>query len=136
MPIDKNTILLAFPGLTPETRDDGLIAATLSAGRTKVISPTLVGIGTILRVLGPIPGAAFLDGLEAAATGNTVIKWGLVMIQASNMDIGDELTRQQIDAFVGTLLTAEQADSLKSVAVVPDPVTASDVAAALEGFGD
>ena len=45
-------------------RNDGEIAAALSIGRSKVIT-TLGGIGAVMEALGPIDGAALLDGLEA-----------------------------------------------------------------------
>lgn len=114
-------------------RDDGAIAAALSVGRTKIVS-RLIGFGTILDALGPTEGAAVLDALEAIGQQVSAVKWGMRLLEASNLDIGLPSVRAQIDQLVGVALTAEQAATLKALAVVPDPVRSTDVARALEGY--
>lgn len=107
-------------------RDDGAIAAALSVGRTKIVS-RLIGAGTILDALGPTDGAAVLDALEALGTQVSAVKWGMRLLEASNLDIGLPSVRAQIDALVGVALTAEQAETLKALAVVDDPVSEFEV---------
>ena len=137
--VTQAQILAAFPNLTPATRDDGAIATALSVNRVKTVSPTNIGIGHVLGALGPMAGAAFLDELNAGAQSSSLIKYGLQMLNAENFDIGNALCIAQINAFVTStpaLLTAPQAQALINLAVVPDPVSPQDVAAALEGWGD
>lgn len=126
-------IRAAFPNITAANRDDGAIAASLSVGRLKTVSPTLIGIGSVLKTLGPTDGAAFLDALEALAATNSVVKWGLAMIKDSKFDIGDPLSVAQVNTFVGTLLTSDQAATLINLAVVPDPISPQMVEEALAG---
>lgn len=114
-------------------RDDGAIAAALSTGRTKIVS-RLIGFGTILDALGPAQGAAVLDALEAIGAQVSAVKWGMRLLEASNLDIGLPSVRGQIDALVGVALTEEQAATLKALAVQADPVSSTDVARALEGI--
>lgn len=114
-------------------RDDGAIAAALSVGRTKILS-RMIGFGTILDALGPSQGAAVLDALEVIGSQVSAVKWGMRLLEASNLDIGLPSVREQIDALIGVALTADQAATLKALAVVPDPVSSTDVARALEGY--
>lgn len=123
-------IQAAFPDLS--NRDDGLIAATLSQGRTKIVSRQ-IGIGTILDALGPTDGAAVLDALDALRTQSSIIKWAWHLLDRGELDIGLASTRAQIDALVPGVFTQVQADALKALAVAPDVVTPQDVAKALEG---
>lgn len=109
-------------------RNDGAIAAALSANRTKVVTK-LGGVGLIMEALGPQIGAALLDQLEAQAQTNSAVKWAFVLINRGELDFGSTATRAMID-----LLVPEPARAaLKNVAVVPDVVTPQQVALALEG---
>lgn len=107
-------------------RDYGAIAAALSVGRTKIVS-RLIGVGTILDALGPTEGAAVLDALEVIGTQVSAVKWGVRLLNASNLDIGLPSVRAQIDALVGVALTVEQAAALKALAIVPDPYSVGDI---------
>lgn len=111
------------------SRDDGAIAAALSVGRTKIV-PRLGGIGVVMETLGPVDGAALLDSLEAMVATNSAVKWAFVLINRGELDFGSSATRAMIDQ----LLPAPAAAALKSVAEVPDVITAQQVAQALEGL--
>lgn len=125
--------------------DHGAIADALSAGRTKVISRE-VGDGAIALALGTPAGPIFMLQLEQIA--NTpvteatppelvaqiaVARQAWRSINRVGFDVGNQGVRAGIDAMVGTLLTSEQAEAIKALAVVPDPVTSQDVTKALEG---
>lgn len=125
--------------------DHGAIADALSAGRTKVISRE-VGDGAIALALGTPAGPIFTLQLEQIA--NTpvteatppdlvaqiaVARQAWRSINRVGFDVGNPGVRAGIDAMVGTLLTAEQAEAIKALAVVPDPVTSQEVTKALEG---
>ena len=125
--------------------DHGAIAEALSAGRTKIISSE-VGDGAIALALGTPAGPIFMLQLEQVA--NTpvteatppelvaqiaVARQAWRSINRVGFDVGNPGVRAGIDAMVGTLLTAEQAEAIKALAVVPDPVTSQEVTKALEG---
>lgn len=117
----------------PSERDDGYIASVLSEGRTKLV-PTPIGVGDILNTLGPIAGAALLDTMEAMATTTPHIKWTLKLIGAGTLNVALPVVRANIDAFVtASVLTHEQGEALKNLAVVPDPITVEQVTKAFEG---
>ena len=74
---------------------------------------TSIGVGTILDVLGPADGSGFLDAVEAAAAGNSVLKWGLRILQSSNLDVSLASTRGALESLrqAGSL-TDSQLDAL------------------------
>ena len=125
--------------------DHGAIADALSAGRTKIISRE-VGDGAIALALGTPAGPIFM--LQREQVANTpvteatppelvaqiaVARQAWRSINRVGFDVGNPGVRAGIDAMVGTLLTAEQAEAIKALAVVPDPVSSQDVTKALEG---
>lgn len=125
--------------------DHGAIAAALSVGRTKIVSRE-VGDGAIALALGTPAGPIFMLQLEQIA--NTpvteatppelvaqiaVARQAWRSINRVGFDVGNPGVRAGIEAMVGTLLTAEQAEAIKALAVVPDPVTSQEVTKALEG---
>ena len=125
--------------------DHGAIADALSAGRTKVISRE-VGDGAIALALGTPAGPIFMFQLEQIAntpiTESTppelvaqiaVARQAWRSINRVGFDVGNPGVRAGVDAMVGTLLTAEQAEAIKALAVVPDPVSSQEVTKALEG---
>ena len=58
-----------------------------------------------------------------------------MLIRDGSLDFGDPATRAQIDLLAGQgVITAAQATALKAIAVADAPVTAQDVARALEGL--
>ena len=115
--------------------EHGLIAETLSNGRTKII-PRFIGIGTIMDTLGPVNGAALLDAMDALKATNNVIKWAWVLLESGTLDMGSQATRAELDGLVtANTIPQAAADALKALAVVPDPVTWQQVAAAIEEHG-
>jgi hypothetical protein len=115
-------------------RDDAKIAAKVSQGRTRIVSRP-GGVGAVMRTLGPEAGANLLNTLETLAASTPSIKWALVLIRDGSLDFGDPATRAQIDLLAGQgVITAAQATALKAIAVADAPVTAQDVARALEGL--
>ena len=124
---------------------DQAIADLISAGRTK-IAPRLVGTGEVELTLGIPAGPVFIYGLEVAgatppgegATTDQIAAFAtarsaLRALNAGAFQIGSEAVRAGIDLFVGTLLTVEQAATIKAMAETPDPITAADVSRALRG---
>lgn len=109
-----------------QAAEHGEIAALVSAGRTKVV-PTLGGIGLVMEALGPVDGAALLDGLEAQAVSIPALKWAFTLINRGDLDFGSASTRAMI-----TMLIDEPArTALLNVAQVPNPITEFDVRCAL-----
>ena len=127
-------------------RDDGAIAAALSQGRTKVISRE-VGDGAIALALGTQAGPLFLYKLKKLATTVlpddatdeqiipvAVAQQAVESLAKVGFDIGNPDVRAGLSMFDGTLLTSEQIEAIKALAVVEDVITAQDVARALEGM--
>lgn len=104
------------------SRDHDAIAATVSAGRVKVVE-YFGGPGTVMNTLGAEAGAALLDQLEAMAQTTPSVKWAFVLINRDALDFGSAATRAMID-----LLVPEPAKTaLKRIAEVADPITEFDV---------
>ena len=104
------------------TRDTYAIAAALSAGRTRYVT-SMIGFGRILDVLGPVEGAAVLDTLEATKVSNSALKWAWYLLERGELDVSLASVRGQIDALAsGGAMTQAQADALKALAEVPDPI--------------
>jgi len=81
------------------------------------IVSVFAGPGTIMQVLGPDAGAAFLDKLEAMAINVPRVKWALHIIKTRGIDVGDSFSRLQIDGLAQAgILTPTQADSIKKIA--------------------
>jgi hypothetical protein len=108
------------------SRNTAAIAAKMSEGRKRHVT-TLIGFGTVLDVLGADEGAAVLDALESAAQQISKIKWAMRLLDGSKLDVGLESTRTAIDELVGQIFTQAQADTLKSLADVHDPIPELDV---------
>lgn len=127
-------------------RQDVQIAARLSAGRTRVKQPHLVGKGTISDALRIPAGPVFIYFLDKAsaqvlpenadmATVEAVamVKQARDLIFEANFDVGLPSVRAGLDQFVGKLpgFTQEAADAIKALAVVPNPLTVDAVSRAL-----
>jgi hypothetical protein len=129
--------------------DDVAIAAILSEGRTKVV-PKLIGDSDVAVALGIPAGPLFLYRLESLATtppsseateqqvvAHAVARQAWRSLEKDIFNIGDSSVRAAIDAFVGTLLTADEALTVKAIAELPAPVTAAEVSNAMRGpWGD
>lgn len=98
---------------------------TLSASR-----PRFITARTILAECGAA-GPGILDALEAAAAGNSAVKWAVKFLsQDSGIDVGHPNTQAMIDSLAtGGALTTDQATALKNLA--HQPVSRADVL----GFG-
>lgn len=109
--------------------DHGAIAEALSAGRTKFVV-TEIGNGTILAELGIAAGNQLLDAIYNAPD----FKYVKPLLEQGRLDIGSAVTQGALDMLaVAGACTQANADKLKALAVVPDPVTSQEVTKALEG---
>ena len=133
-------------GFNLANRDDGAIAAALSQGRTKVVSRE-VGDGAIALALGTQAGPLFLyklkklavtvlpdDATDAQIIPVAIAQQAVESLAKVGFDVGNPDVRAGLSMFEGTLLTSEQIEAIKALAVVPDVITAQDVAKALEGM--
>ncbi len=114
--------------ITPATRDFGAIAAALSVGRTRRVK-TSIGKGAILAALGQTAGNAFLDVVDAAPDFRHVKE----IIARGEFDLSLDISQEGVQALVPAVLTQEQADALKNLAVQPDPISVQQVTQAFEG---
>ena len=133
-------------GFDLDNRDDGAIAAVLSQGRTKIVSRE-VGDGAIALALGTQAGPLFLyklkklaatvlpdDATDAQIIPVAIAQQAVESLAKVGFDVGNPDVRAGLSMFEGTLLTSEQIEAIKALAVVPDVITAQDVAKALEGL--
>ena len=133
-------------GFNLANRDDGAIADALSQGRTKVVSHE-VGDGAIALALGTQAGPLFLyklkklaatvlpdDATDAQIIPVAIAQQAVESLAKVGFDVGNPDVRAGLSMFEGTLLTSEQIEAIKALAVVPDVITAQDVAKALEGL--
>lgn len=133
-------------GFNLSNRDDGAIADALSQGRTKVVSRE-VGDGAIALALGTQAGPLFLyklkklaatvlpdDATDAQIIPVAIAQQAVESLAKVGFDVGNPDVRSGLSMFEGTLLTSEQIEAIKALAVVPDVITAQDVAKALEGM--
>lgn len=109
--------------------DHGAIAAALSVGRTKLVT-TAIGEGAILATLGLEAGNAFLDVIDAHPDFRHVKK----IIARGEFDMSSPVSQAGVQGMVPAVLTQEQADALKALAVQDAPVSSQEVTRALEGM--
>jgi hypothetical protein len=123
-------ILKLDPALVA-SRDDAEIARLLSVGKTRLV-PTEIGNGTILETIGLDSGNALLDELSSNATYRHVQP----LLEQGRLRVDSQLVRLTLDALaeVGTISVA-QAEALKALASVPNPVSVGEVSDALNAGG-
>jgi hypothetical protein len=116
------------------------IADALSAGRTKIATRFTSARGVLEKYpAGPVAADALLSKLEAfAATthplASLVKRANGFLAQADGLDLGSPATLGMLDALAGGgVITTAERDGLKTIATVPDPVTHTEVGAALMG---
>lgn len=109
--------------LKPDTE---AIAVALSAGRMK-FTPTEIGNGTILEVLGLAKGNALIDLINTHSDFRHVKP----LAEQGRLRLDTVLVRATLQSLVPTVLTQGEADSLVARAKVPDPVGEFDVRCAL-----
>lgn len=97
------------------------------------VTSRLIGIGTVLNVLGPAEGALVLDTLDAMKAGLSPLKWAWTLLERDALDVGLEATRAQLQALVGSAFTQPQADAILNLARNTVFVTGADVSIALRG---
>lgn len=124
-------------GHLPARRDD-LIAALLSAGRTKLQSHFASERGILDRYPGgPIAADALLAKLEVfSAAGQPLSR--LVgralkfLAQPEGLDLGAGATQAMLAQLAaGGVISAEERDGLRAMATVADPITTNQVSDAL-----
>lgn len=112
--------ILARADLAPlrAARDlDGLAAALNAEGLT-ALAPRYITARTILAECGTA-GPAILAALDAAVA-NPAVKYAVKFLgQDSGLNIGDPMTQEMIDALSPTVLTEQQAETLKALALQP-----------------
>lgn len=80
--------------------------------RVEVVSRS-IGVGQILSVLGPDPGAAFLDSLAAAGAQRPALRYVVGMLERGELDAGSPLVRAEIEAMAtAQQITPEMAGAL------------------------
>lgn len=115
-------------------RDITQIAQIVSNGRTATQSRFVTARTVLAECSG---GAAILDALTAAASSAqpyaSAVGWAMKFLaQDSGLDVGNPVTQGLIDQLVlAGALQAAQGSALKAMAVMPAPVSQSDVAEAL-----
>jgi hypothetical protein len=108
-------------------RNDAAIAEIYNRGRTKLVE-THVGNLTVVGLLGIEDGNRLLDAIYS----NADYRYVTDGLKAARLDISDPLVRAALDAMaMAGVITTPQADLLKNLAVVPDPVSVDAVSAAL-----
>lgn len=112
----------ALPVEITGQQDTQVIAEALSVGRTRLV-PTEIGAGTVLMVLGIAAGNALLDVINAAPDFRHV----KTLVEQGRLRIDTNLACATLDSLVPSVLTAAQAQALKAVAEVADPVDEMDV---------
>ena len=131
-----------------EARRIGEITALVSAGRTRITQPMLIGEGTVSNVLGLPAGPIFLRSMRLTAEADlpegasmeqfaqkAMVEQAWRLLQAGNLDIGLPHVRAGITGMVDVLpgLTAEGAQALLDLAVVANPYPPRAILLALEG---
>lgn len=116
-------------GFDLANRDDGAIAAALSAGRTKLV-PVEIGNGTIIETIGLSAGNALLDVINSAPD----FRYIKPLLEQGRLRVDSALVRGTLDSLVPSVISSGHAAALKALAVVPDTITPQQVAAALEGL--
>lgn len=122
------------PAEVRATRDSEQVAEALNAGRTK-LAERRMGELALCDAIGGDRGTEALDHMRELAKGGPgvpaamarklgyVVKW----LEADKLDVGHHETRASIDMLVPLVFTREEAERIKALAVVPDPVAELDV---------
>ena len=136
-------ILATFPNL-PAGRDDGLIAATMSNGRTKIAPVAAASVRGTMYAMGVWPAVVAKANAARANMDSTPIALvcqTLYDLSASDQPIPMDQTavnlrvKADLNLMVAEgLMTAQQEAIVLALATVPDVITPQMVAAALEGM--
>lgn len=132
-PADILAAVTASPELQALLPDSEAIAAAMSVGRQR-LAPTEIGVGTILETLAGVGkgGGVFLDTLTSVGASSRDVYWTMVLINKGTLRIDKPAVRagmQGLAAAVPSL--ARQIDALLTLGYEPDPVTQTEVQAAI-----
>lgn len=126
------------------TRDCAAITAAFNAGRKRIEQPHFVGDGTVSNALGRPTGPLFVLWLQRAASAAAApapdapievqaayaeIAQACRLLLEGKLDLGLPIVRTGIDGLVGVApgFTQEQANTIKALAEVPDPIDENEV---------
>lgn len=134
----RDEILARVPAEVRSGRNAQAIADVLNTGRTRIVSRTITERDILAEYPdGPVAGDAVLRQLESfgasahplASVVRRAVGW---LSPDKGIDIGHASTRALLEQLVaGGVLTAEAAAKLKSLAVVPDPLSEFEVRCAI-----
>jgi hypothetical protein len=110
------------------SKDYQALADIVNTGRQR-LSNMDIGNGWVLETLGLTVGNALLDAIHA----NPEFRHVKVLLDQSRLNISSPLVQATLDAFVPSVLTQAQADSLKALGYVPDLVSPATIYSALTG---
>lgn len=102
------------------------IADALSVGRTR-LTPTEVGVGTILEVLGLDLGNTLIDTINGAPQYRHIKP----LLEQGRLRLDSALVQTTLQGLVPAMLTQSQADALANRARVPDPIAEFTVRCAI-----
>lgn len=97
--------------------DTNAIANVINSGRVKP-NKVEIGNGTILEVLGLSVGNALLDIIYTDSNFRHVKH----LVEQGRLTIDSPLVQGTVQSMVGTVLTQEQANTLCSMGMDPDPI--------------
>lgn len=146
-PQEIRDAIAASPELQALGRDTQAIADALSVGRKRVQSRIVSARGIAAEFPGgPVAAEVVLMKLEGAAAAasasadqsqkvlGSLISRQLRFLAADGLDFGSAALRGMLDQFVSmSILTQAEVDGLNSLADVDDPITHTQVGAALRG---
>lgn len=124
--------ILARPDLADAhaARDLDAMAAGLNAQPETALQTRYITARTILSECGA--GESILAALDVAASASTAVKYAVRFLgQESGLNVGDPVTLAMLEGMVPQVLTQEQADQVRALAMLPVYVTRLDVEAAL-----
>ena len=139
----REEIMVAFIGL-PSGRDDGIIAATMSKDRTKIIAIPAVTVRGAMYAMGIWP--AVVSRANAARANMDSTPLALVCQTLYDLALSDQpipMDKPAVNARVTAdlnlivmsgLMSSRQEAYILSLASVPDVITPAMVAEALEGI--
>lgn len=113
--------LLALPSELLAQRNTQALADALP--ERIIIVPTQIGKGKIIEVLGLAAANSVLDVIDNHPDYRHVKQ----MVENGWLDIGSPISRMAIDAMVPAVITQAQADDVKALGEVREPVSEYDV---------
>lgn len=123
-------------------RNDSGMAASLSVGRTR-LTETMLTERSVISTLGIVDGETALASLEAFVASTPTspdmlqvqpgIKRMLGWLKTTGVDVGNPITQSMLD-LLGTagILDTNSVNTLKTMAIVPDVITANQVSEAID----